>query len=182
MTEELEGKVKYYLIKDVAIKTLFSRLNDMQLEAREDIESFIRVHAPKAKLCNLKTDGNLQIRYLSFEWKFEDIKHIPDGAYKDYLFTDDGIIAIPDIKNKLGKRIREEQMRFLKEVTLDCYSMWLEEISPLLNWEEFDEPGLVYNENNKTYILVTTSQDYRPPLGVVSISKERSHEILKNIN
>lgn len=184
-----EAAVRYYLIKDIDLIYLFKELIDISNSMKEDIDCFIETYAPEAKLYSLKTAGNLQLRYISFQWIFPSIKHIPDSTYTNFEYLDSGVVASPNINTNKGLKLREEQMELLNVGTADGYEIWHEELVPLLRWELAEEPGLIYNDKKHVYILVTdkfkphgSKPEYFPPNGVVRISKTKVDELLPHIN
>lgn len=181
-------EVGYYLVKDLSIVSLFSRLVRRREECREDFINFIDHHAPGSHLHVLRTDGNMQIRFMSYTWRFNKLKHITKDVYKDVIAVPGGFTATLDITNPKGKQIREEQMELLSSATAYCYELWGEEIAPVLGWDEFDEPALMYDKVRRIYIFVSNKirphgdEDvYRPPMGIIKITKDKAHDLLSTI-
>lgn len=182
-------KISYYLIKDFDLICVIKDLLDMQESMRSDIECFIEVFAPGAKLDKITTHGNLQIRYMGFEWFYPSLKHIPENTYKDLNYTQKGIVVTLDNETEKGRKILEEKMGLLHHGTVDCSEIWYGELSPMLGWEISKEPSILYDKDKRIYILVTDelrphgkNSDYRPPMGVVSIDKKRVNELLPHVN
>ena len=181
-------EVGYYLVKDLSIIALFSRLIRRRDECREDIENFIEHHSPGSKLHSLRTEGNLQIRYMSFNWRFKKTRYITPGVYKDVLVVPGGFTATPDLENHKGQQIREEQMQLLSNATAYCYELWSEEIAPVLGWDVFEEPALMYDKQKRLYIYMSNNvkphgedEFYRPPMGVIKITKDKAQDLFSNI-
>jgi hypothetical protein len=184
-----EKEIKYYYLKDYDLIQLFIRLLDMTDGVKTDIEDFIKTNAPSAKLHSITTDGNLQMRIMAFDWIFPSLKHIPEKTYTDFQQFPNGVVAKPDVTTEKGKKLKEEQMMLLHAGTADIADLWYGELAPLLDWEVVEEPGLIYNVQEKTFILVTDEQKphgkltkYQPPLGVVNINKARVEELMPLMN
>jgi len=184
-----DPKVKYYLIKDANLLRMFQLLMSIRNDVLQDMRWFIKAHTVDAYLCDIGTRGNLQIRFDSFKWKFPNLDVIPKKTYINFTFTDTGIIADPDPETAAGRRLIEEQMYLLSIGTAECTELWTDEIAPLLNWKIDEEPALIYSKSKKIYIIVTDKHkehggpnEFQPPIGVVSISKDRAYELLGNVH
>ena len=157
-------------------------------EALEDIQCFLEIYAPKATLSKINTEGNLQLRFMSFDWTYPNIGDIPEGIYHKIKIGQSGVSVTPDPNKIEGHRLIEEQLNLLSLASVDCFELWASEIAPLLNWEIPEEPWMIQDPEREIFILVTNKYEphgmretYRPPIGVVSIDKQRVNEIMGTV-
>jgi hypothetical protein len=189
--EKENNTIRYYLVKDLTLIKLFSEYVERLDEALEDIECFVETYAPKAKLNKINTEGNLGTRYVNFNWYFNSLEDIPSRyAYKNFVMNKNGLIGELNVKDHEGRKIQEELKDLVALISTDLFELWAGEIAPIIGVNYQHEPGLLYNEKQRLFIVVMDKEfpikkfgtGPKKPFGMVEISKDKAYELLDNIH
>lgn len=148
---------KYLICKvvDADVHKRIQRLVEKQTQYAEAITAFVTQNTSAAVVPrNIAKTGNAELFYRSFDYQAQNIKHFPEDTFKDFLFSDHGILATPDDMSPAGAKLLKQQQALLRGFNEEN-RMSLRIILDHLKWGfNNPEPYIILAESNQVSLLV----------------------------